>query len=57
MNDNNQPLNNNQIIDELCDYLQTIKGYSENTIRSYQNDVIQFFRFLDRKSTRLNSSH
>lgn len=46
MNDNNQPLNNNQIIDELCDYLQTIKGYSENTIRSYQNDLIQFFRFL-----------
>ena len=39
----------NAILTDLADYLISAKGYSLNTIRSYQNDLIQFFRFLRRR--------
>lgn len=40
----------NNILEELSDYLTAIRGYSENTVRSYNNDLTQFFRFLLRRT-------
>lgn len=37
---------NNPYIQEYLDYLLTVKGYSENTRVSYENDLIWLFRFL-----------
>lgn len=42
----NTNLTNNTILSDLADYLSSVKGYSSNTIRSYQNDLVQFFRYL-----------
>lgn len=39
----------NGLLEELADYLISIKGYSDYTIRSYRNDLIQFFRFLKQR--------
>ena len=36
----------NALLFELDDYLTAIRGYSQNTAKSYHNDLIQFFRFL-----------
>jgi|GEM_PF-71090 len=36
----------NPLLEELSDYLVSVRGYSPNTIRSYNNDLIHFFRFL-----------
>lgn len=36
----------NALLNELDDYLLSVRGYSSNTIISYRSDLIQFFRFL-----------
>lgn len=47
----------NAILTDLADYLISAKGYSFNTIRSYQNDLIQFFRFLRRRFGQVDHDH
>ena len=39
-------LDNEQQINELLNYLEEIRRYSENTIRNYQIDLFQFIRYL-----------
>lgn len=39
-------LKHNPLLDELDDYLLSIRGFSPNTLISYRNDLMQFFRFL-----------
>ena len=39
-------LKHNTLLDELDDYLLSIRGFSPNTLISYRNDLMQFFRFL-----------
>lgn len=41
-----QAKTNNMILNGLKDYMISIKGQSLNTIKSYEFDLIQFFRFL-----------
>ncbi len=36
----------NLLIKELKDYLISVRGFSQNTVDSYANDLIQFFRYL-----------
>lgn len=36
----------NNILDDYCNYLLSVKGYSKNTVRSYKNDLIHFFHFI-----------
>lgn len=36
----------NNILDDYCNYLLSVKGYSENTVRSYKNDLKQFLHFI-----------
>lgn len=46
-----QDKHQNPLLNELLDYLLSVKGYSKNTIYSYEYDLIQFFKFI---LTRLN---
>lgn len=39
-------LKHNALLNELDDYLISIRGFSPNTLISYRNDLMQFFRFL-----------
>ena len=34
------------ILIKFLEYLDIIKGYSDNTIKSYRNDILDFFRFI-----------
>lgn len=43
-----------QTIDDYIDYLESIKNYSEHTILSYKNDLIEFYNFI--KSERMAPS-
>ncbi|MGL4546983.1 tyrosine-type recombinase/integrase [Eubacterium aggregans] len=52
----NTPRQSNTLILELSDYLISVKGYSNNTVKSYQNDLIQFFRFLVMRRGQINST-
>lgn len=36
----------NALLSDVSGYLESVKGYSENTVKSYRNDLIQFFRYL-----------
>ena len=33
-------------VDEFLDYLATEKGYSDNTLAAYRNDLTQFTQYL-----------
>ena len=44
-------------IDQFCDTCWLEDGLSKNTLAAYRKDLDLFARWLDRKSTRLNSSH
>lgn len=39
-------LKQNTLLNDLEDYLLSIRGFSTNTLISYRNDLMQFFRFL-----------
>lgn len=36
----------NSVINDFLDYLSVVKGYSENTIISYKNDILEFNNFV-----------
>ena len=36
----------NSVVDAFLIYLKDIKGYSENTIISYKNDILEFNNFV-----------
>ena len=39
-------MEDNNILNDYCNYLLSVKGYSKNTVRSYKNDLKQFFHFI-----------
>lgn len=39
----------NNYLDDYLDYLKYQKGYSEYTIENYQNDILEFFKYLERE--------
>lgn len=39
----------NRLLEEFLVYLKIVRGYSENTIQAYKNDLLRFFNFLTGK--------
>lgn len=42
-------LKDNTLLDDLDDYLLSVRGYSPNTLIAYRSDLMQFFRFLKQR--------
>lgn len=42
-------MNDNTLLDSFCEYIFNIKGYSENTVISYKNDILEFKDFITSK--------
>jgi len=43
------PISQQQLIQTFLDYLKFQKRYSQHTIISYQNDLTDFFDFIERQ--------
>ena len=41
-------------LDKYTDYLRYEKNYSDYTIESYKNDILEYFDYLNRESLKYN---